>query len=393
MEPKRVLNPIRSAERVSFILVDGYGHKSLSKSSSCWRLVCCVLIITGLFMICATFYSTSRVSTVMTFPMKPSENLSPAVMQHSPPIVSPTVSPSALCITQNDGKLRIFTIGFQFSGTMAIHSYFRKNRINSYHYSIDDRGTKKKKMSREALSDCMTRNYLHSVDLLSFVDETPCYALFCVEDYEHFSNFGLSSIMNKTDELTSQYMLEHIDAKYHWYYILNEEYPKQFKYILNIRPVYKWLPSRYNLLHPEGILRKVSRYNVNNITQLFTIWVNDWYRYICHCIDYFQSFPEQLLIFDIENDDITKLINFIEMDNTFNVHLSTNGWTSKSSQVHTNRNSHQLYRDTYISNADELEMQHFINNTFDITDDYREINEILWRCQNKMYHQETLVPS
>ena len=312
------------------------------------------------------------------------------------------------CISENDTVLRIFTIGFQACGTTGIHSFFVKNRINSFHWRFEG-----DKDGKRALSYCMKINYLSnsSTKVLSFNNNTlnyrlgtdNCYKLSC-GGIKHFSDFGMSLIMNDSKRIGDEVMWEHIDSKLYWYYILDQQYPKKFKYILNIRPIYKWLQSRFSLYwlayykYNGYLYRKMRANQIMNITQLFTVWTNDWYRYICRCINYFQTryhenklYKQILLIYDIENDDITKLIKFLEMDSNLDAHLerSRKRWVKKN---YGGRHSHTDKKLDFSEN-EQLEIETFLNNTFNVTigmdlPSYNEIDEIERICKYHLYQDD-----
>ena len=143
------------------------------------------------------------------------------------------------------------------------------------------------------------------------------------------------------------------------------------------------------------------QYNIMNITQLFNIWMNDWYRYICRCIDYFKNrydeqrlYKEVLLVYDIERDNITKLIQFLEMDMNIDNHWlnkSKQGWLKK----HQGQNSHQS-NIVMIPEYDKLEIRMFLMNTFNITNttdlsNYNEMDELERICNGHLYQDQALI--
>ena len=113
------------------------------------------------------------------------------------------------------------------------------------------------------------------------------------------------------------------------------------KFILNIRPSADWLQSRsehkvkygrsakdvheYWEMHSFWYLRPLRDRNKTNWNedlskeQVMDYWTRDWYRYNCRVIRYFEASDRMrdLLVFDVAEDGIQKLIDFFKED----VHL------------------------------------------------------------------------
>ena len=94
-----------------------------------------------------------------------------------------------------------------------------------------------------------------------------------------------------------------------------EQY-KDLKLILNIRNITHWFKSKY-LFSPSPRAHG----NDTDIDILNTMKM-EWYQYHCRVIKDFQNknISNNLLIFDIEHDDINKLITFF---NSFNLSLNS----------------------------------------------------------------------
>ena len=110
------------------------------------------------------------------------------------------------------------------------------------------------------------------------------------------------------------------------------------KFILNIRPLEEWLRSRsehkakyrrfarevheYWEMHSFWYLRPMRDRNKTNWNEdlskeeVLGYWTKDWYWFNCKVIAYFEALNrmDDLLVFDVAEDDIQKLIAFFEGD-------------------------------------------------------------------------------
>lgn len=99
---------------------------------------------------------------------------------------------------------------------------------------------------------------------------------------------------------------------------LDKNYPDS-KFILNIRPIEKWIQSRINHeqhLHCSYIKKYEKIYNLN-FFGVINLWKQHWHEHMSNVQSYFKN-KNNLLIFDIENDSLNKLKNFFN-----NIEFST----------------------------------------------------------------------
>ena len=64
-------------------------------------------------------------------------------------------------------------------------------------------------------------------------------------------------------------------------------------------------------------------YSLKNLEEVKEYWINDWETHIKNVLEYFKDRPDDLIVFNIEIDNIDKLINFF---NRFNIKLDEKHW-------------------------------------------------------------------
>jgi len=170
----------------------------------------------------------------------------------------------------------IFQIGFNKCGTTSLHDFFVKNGYASHHW---DNG----KIAKTIKENLNSNNILKSYSKNSF---------FCDIEY--------------VDELifAQNYFKE-----------LSQCYPPA-KFILNIRDKNKWIKSR--LLHNNKtyVFKNNNAYSEllnikSNESFLADLWSRQWDFHIQKVKNFFNN-SGKLLIFDIEKDNICKLIDFFK---------------------------------------------------------------------------------
>lgn len=245
---------------------------------------------------------------------------------------------------------RIFQIGFHRIGTRSLFEFFSGNSYGSAHYQCKYNCSLNDKFKQICdLQPCfriMIDNLLNSRLLLNGL----CH------EYVYFGDFGISPLINNINKPENIYLqwdiqfdILHIKYKYFWFELLDQQY-KCSKFILNIRPLNHWLLSRsehkakyvkysskinqYWQLHSFWYFREYNDRNKTNWNsdltkeEVFEYWIKDWYFYNCKVINYFksQNRMNDLLIFDVENDDIQKLINFFDGNNGIKLNLNSKHW-------------------------------------------------------------------
>eukprot|EP01083_Nonionella_stella_P021748 60235_1 len=212
----------------------------------------------------------------------------------------------------------IFQIGFNKVGTTSLLSYFIANDIPSVHFSALPSNTAKRKVK---LHRTMFANYLANRYVLEPYHNT----------FMYYSDFGVAvggSLRSDILFLEDIYSL----AKHReWFQILTKQYTNA-KFILNIRNVNHWIRSRFT--YNAGTDSVKRRYNNVYKTDIDVIraWKTVWYRYICDLLRYFEDndIVDNLVIFDIEREDPSKLVFFFKQYN-----VTLNGLTSMPKKLTT----------------------------------------------------------
>ena len=196
----------------------------------------------------------------------------------------------------------IFQIGFNKCGTTSLHDFFVKNGYISHHWN------------NGKIASTIKEN-LNSKNILKDYNEN---GFFC--DMEHI------------DELI---------FAHNYFKELNRCYPSA-KFILNIRDKNKWIQSRFDHRHYTEKRRwKFGKYNLYPYAKdmmfrygdllninfrkdegsnssdgpelLKKIWSAQWDSHIYEVTNYFKgNWSNKLLVFDIEKDNIYKLIDFFK---------------------------------------------------------------------------------
>jgi len=169
---------------------------------------------------------------------------------------------------------KIFQIGFNKCGTRTIHNFFLRNGVKSAHWE------------NNKLADTIHKNYNNNLPLLTGIDKYTVYT-----DMENVDTQIYAHIL--------------------YYKELDRQYPNS-KFILNIRDRDKWITSRLNHNNLKSGKYLITTMNYYDYTeeQVINMWINDWENHIRDVKDYFKDRPNDLLIFDIEEDNVSKLVKF-----------------------------------------------------------------------------------
>ncbi len=206
---------------------------------------------------------------------------------------------------------KIFIIGFNKCGTRTIHNFFSKNNIKSCWYTCELENTKKRDLIANVIYDNLNKNR----KLLDYIDYYTVYS-----DMENIYSESL---------IYCQYLFKELDS----------EYPDS-KFILNIRDVDNWIKSRkrHNIgtssdgstsFIEEGIYINTCRIKsgLHTNEQVVDKWKEDWNKHHTEVINYFKNRPNDLLLFDIETDDVQKIVDFFPNMNLNSIHYIHKGKT------------------------------------------------------------------
>jgi len=179
-------------------------------------------------------------------------------------------------------EYKVFQIGFNKTATVSFCELFEKSGYKSIHCWGQNR--------TPALAVEIFNNFLNFNPILSNID-----------DFDFYSDMEclLPQILRKHN-------YNHPLFAYTLYKEIYNQYPSS-KFILNIRPVDDWIRSRAKwgrLLAFEAALRKQSKEDV------IAGWRRHYHRHISDVLSFFESKPNQLLVYDISKDRVDKIISF-----------------------------------------------------------------------------------
>lgn len=156
---------------------------------------------------------------------------------------------------------KIFQIGFNKCGTTSLFEYFKSTGIKCIHWDNDK------------IAEQMQNNFQNGMPLLNGY-----------EQFTFFSDFA------------------HIE----YFKLLDQQYPNS-KFILNVRDKQKWIQSR--IKHPNSLKESMERFNMTK-EQVLAKWSRDWDTHIANVKKYFKQRPDDLLIYNIEQDTSQKIESF-----------------------------------------------------------------------------------
>lgn len=172
--------------------------------------------------------------------------------------------------------MKIFIIGFNKCGTRSLSNFFRDNNIPSVHW---DKGRMAQKM---------LWNHRLGLPLLT--------------GYEQFQCF---SDMEFIDSVNNKFI-----AGYKRFRELSHQYPNS-KFILNTRPMNNWIKSRLNHNNRAYAKKFMRIYGIKSRAKLLELWKRDWVSHHKNVLDFFEG-QRNFILFDIENDNPIKLVDFLE---------------------------------------------------------------------------------
>jgi glycogen synthase len=176
---------------------------------------------------------------------------------------------------------RIWAIGFNKCGTTTIFEFFNKNGIPSMHHG-----------KKGHLATSIYQNHLDGKMLLS--DEYSKYKAF----------FDIENIYADPPIYITQTLFKELD----------KNYPGS-KFILNTRDKSDWIKSRRSHVDPTNNKRYVDvlceSYGINE-AELIARWSKEWDAHHAAVTEYFKDRPQDLLVFDIDNDSPEKICEFFK---------------------------------------------------------------------------------
>ena len=180
-------------------------------------------------------------------------------------------------------KPKVFFIGYNKTGTVALHTLFKDSGYSSVHHSFNNNGRKR------FLGQVMLNNYIHNYNLLDTIEEYDVYSELTFASREVYFEGG------------------------HLFKLLNQQYPNSY-FILQTRNIDDWIKSRFNhkSKHIDFYERAKSSLHLNDV-ELETYWRKERETFYKNVKKYFKSSPN-FTVFDIDNDNIDVLIKFLKKD-------------------------------------------------------------------------------
>lgn len=165
---------------------------------------------------------------------------------------------------------KIFQIGFNRCATTAIHIFFEKNGLKSVHWD------------KSLLAQKIHKNHLDKKPLLEGYEEYDCF----------------TDMESAKDNIFIYLTL---------FKELDKQYPNS-KFILNIRNIDDWIKSRVN---HWGYLKFYQDNTGFDNDEIITLWRRNWEDHILNVKNYFNNRPNDLIVFDIDNES-EKFVNYID---------------------------------------------------------------------------------
>ena len=193
-------------------------------------------------------------------------------------------------VQHQDGKPRIFLLGFNKCGTTSFHDFFKANGIASVHWRAN------------SLAMTMHRHRLSGHQpLLDGLEQWTAYTdLICLPG----SPWGHSNSDGQPVIEACTYFRE-----------LHRDYPDAL-FVLNTRDPFAWIRSR--LHHDQGrfaaaYLAVLASEGITSQEELSQRWLRDWHAHHSAVLKYFhQHAPAQLLVFHLKHTPQQQLIDFLK---------------------------------------------------------------------------------
>lgn len=177
--------------------------------------------------------------------------------------------------------VKVFQIGFSKCGTSTLSDFFNRNGILAVHHDYGH------------LAESIYQNAKDGMPLIS-------------PQYEEYAVFT---------DMERMYTYPPLQVGLTYFKELDKQYPGS-KFILNTRDKQAWLKSRAK--HPVGKQDKRTILEVNaknfNISEaeVLAMWEREWDEHHKAVLEYFKDRPDDLLVFNIEEDSTEKLVAFFK---------------------------------------------------------------------------------
>jgi hypothetical protein len=177
---------------------------------------------------------------------------------------------------------KIWFIGFNKTGTTSLHHLVQASGYTSWHQSITYWGS---------IAKIIERNALAGLHVLGEADTGDAYSDLC------FLRDGKFVEANK------------------WFKNIYEHYPDSY-YVLNTRPMGNWIKSRAN--HGDFLQRYINWTDCKSREEALERWRISYRSHHSEVETFFKG-KNNFLKFDIEEDNVQKLVDFLSADYKINV--------------------------------------------------------------------------
>ena len=175
--------------------------------------------------------------------------------------------------------MKIFIIGFNKCGTRTLHHFFSQNGLSCIHW--DD----------GKLAKQMKKNVIQKKPIL--------------RGYAHINVFSDMEFIHGKRRVFIE--------GYKWFKKLDAQFPNS-KFILNTRNVNNWIKSRCKHKNGQYIEEHKKVFGVKQSKELTKLWKKEWTKHHQNVLAHFRNRPETLCVFNIETDNVHKLIDFFQND-------------------------------------------------------------------------------
>jgi len=174
---------------------------------------------------------------------------------------------------------KVFFIGFNKTATTAFHRLFTSSGYISFHHCT-------RQNKKENIANIIQKNYIGNLPLLKGLENADCLLDMI------FSNYSQYLEANK------------------YFQQFNEQYPNSF-FILQIRNEDDWIQSRFNhKSKPSFVKRARSALNCKDNEELIKRWKEIRSNHFHKVRNYFSN-SNNFIEYDIDKDNISKIINFL----------------------------------------------------------------------------------
>jgi len=200
---------------------------------------------------------------------------------------------------------KIFQIGFNKCGTISLSKLFSNYSnpiISSIHWNYGY-------LAHSIYSNIETGNFLP------------------LDHYNYHAYFDMECFIQEGNSI------RYIPIFQDYFDLLDINYPNSI-FILNTRDISNWIISRLNhhsffspinnsvVYRTKKPIRYIDLYkkiyDTNNEDDIIDIWKQNWIDHHTNVLEYFSFRPNDLLVYDIEKDDISKIKTFFQnLDITF----------------------------------------------------------------------------